>query len=394
MSFPEDPRVAESKNVPVRDVLAKLKIHNLTERSGEFFGPCPLCGSEGHNPKSGPCDRFNVNIHTKKFLCRQCGIKGGDPAALVMAVAGKSFPEALEVLCGELSADIDPEEAERRRLKAEKSAKAAEKRQNRWRQSRIDDARRFYARGVPGSRGVVGAYLRARGLPLDEIPTALKFLLDHPYVKKIDGANVVLHRGPCMIAPIVDWQTGEVMAVHQTWVDREPPHGKAMISHLDVDYPAKLVCGSKQGNFIPLITPEGADTLVVGEGIETTLSAYYARPSDLQDAAFWCGVDLGNMAGKMLKVPGQQWSGLPDMNPEFDAFLPPPWVKREIYIEDGDSNAKRTRALMECGLRRAQAQRPGLIAELMPGVRGFDLNDVLNGKHKKNTEGQGDDGRN
>ena len=246
---------------------------------------------------------------------------------------------------------------------------------------------------MAGSRGIVGAYLRARGLPLDEVPTPLKFLLDHPYVKKIDGANVTLHRGPCMIAPIVDWQTGAIMAVHQTWVDIAPPHGKARITYEGVDYPAKLVCGSKQGNFIPLITPENADTLVVGEGIETTLSAYYARPAELENAAFWCGVDRGNMAGKMLKVPGQMWSGLPDLNPEFDAFLPPPWVRREIYIEDGDSNPKQTRALMQCGLRRAQALRPGLRAELMPGVPGFDLNDVLNRKHKETIEGQGDDGR-
>jgi len=394
MSFPDDPRVAEAKLVSVKDVLDKLQIYNLTQKSGEFFGPCPLCGSEGHNSKTGPCDRFNVNIHSKKFLCRKCGLKGGDQIAMITEIAGKTFPEALAILCGELSADIDPEEADRRRLQAEKKAREQQKRNNRWRLRRIDEARRLYMRGIPGWRGVVGTYLRARGLPLDEIPSPLKFLLNHPYVKKIDREYVTLQCGPCMIAPIVDWQTGDVMAVHQTWIDIDPPHGKARISYKGEAYPSKLVCGSKQGNFIPLITPEGADTLVVGEGIETSLSAYIGLPDDLKNAAVWCGVDRGNMAGKMLKEPGVRWSGQPDMNPEYDAFLPPPWVKRLIYIEDGDSNAKQTRAMMLCGLRRAQALRPGLCIELVPGVSGFDMNDVLNGKHNKNTEGQGGDGRN
>lgn len=393
MSFPEDPRIAEAKLIPVKEVLDKLKIYNLTERSGEFFGPCPLCGSEGHNPKSGPPDRFAVNTHSKKYLCRQCDMKGGDQIQLVRDVTNATFPEALAILCGELSANIDPEEAERRKLTAEKKAKEAEKRSNRWRQRRIDEARRFDARGVPGSRGVVGAYLRARGLPLEEIPAPLKFLLNHPYEKKFGKQTITLHQGPCMILAIVDWRTGHVMAVHQTWVDINPPHGKARIVYKGEEYPSKLVCGSKQGNFAPLITPPGADTLVVGEGIETTLSAYIARSPELANAAYWCGVDRGNMAGKMLKEKGVKWSGKPDMNPDFDFFVPPPWVKRLIYIEDGDSNPKQTRALMLCGLRRAQALRPGLIAELVPGVTGFDMNDVLNGKHKENTEGQGDDGR-
>lgn len=391
MSFPEDPRIADAKDLPVREVLAKLQIYNLTERSGEFFGPCPLCRDEGHNPKSGPCDRFNVNMHSKKFLCRRCGIRGGDQIALVMEVTGKTFPEALTLLCGEKPIDIDPAEAERRRQEVEKKAKAEERRQNKWRQERIATARRLWDRGIPGFRGVVGAYLRARGLPLEEIPGALKFLLDHPYVKKIKGQYVTLHRGPCMIAPIIDWQTEEVMAVHQTWVDIDPPHGKARIVHEGEEYPSKLVCGSKQGNFIPLITPDSADTMVVAEGIENTLAAYLARPAELENAAFWCGVDRGNMAGKMLKVEGKRWSGLPDMNPDNPAFLPPPWVERLIYIEDGDSDPKQTRALMNCGMRRARALRPGLIAELVPGVPGFDMTDVLNGKHRQTTEGQGDD---
>jgi hypothetical protein len=391
MSFPPDYRIEEAKQIPVRDVLEKLRIYGLSERSGEFTGPCPACGDTGHDPKKGPCDRFNVNKSSKKFLCRQCGIRGGDQIALVREVTQCSFNEALTFLCGELQLDIDPQEAERRKRVAEEKTRREQQRANRWRQERINDARLIMSRAIDGSRGVVGAYLRARGLSLDEVPGPLKFLLDHPYVKKIGGEYVVLHRGPCMIAPIIDWQTGLVMAVHQTWVDINPPHGKAQIVYQGEEYPSKLVCGSKQGNSIPLITPEGADTLVASEGIENTLAAYLGRTPDLEGAAFWAGVDLGNMSGKMLKVDGQKWSGLPDMNPDHPAFCPPPWVKRLIYVEDGDSNPKKTRAQMLCGLRRAQALRPGLRAELVPGIRGFDMTDVLNGQHKKETKGQTDE---
>jgi len=393
MNFPDDPRVAEAKRIPVRQVLDKLRIYNLTLRGGEYYGPCPLCGTEGHRPKSGPPDRFNVNVHSKAYLCRKCGIGGGDQIALVRSVTRISFPEALEFLCGELSVDIDPAEAQKRIEIAEKQAKQDEDRQNIYRQRRREEARRFYARSIPGYRGVVGAYLRARGLPLGQIPSPLRFLLDHPYIKKIGGQSVTMHCGPCMIAPIIDWQTDAVMAVHQTWVDINPPHGKALISYQGETYPSKLVRGSKQGNFIPLITPEGTDTLVVGEGIETTLSAYHAQPSGLEHAAYWCGVNRGNMAGKMLKVKGQKYSGLPDLSAE-DVFVPPPWVKRLIYIEDGDSAAIQTRAMMECGLRRARHLRPGLQTEIVPTPGGFDLNDVLNGKHHQDQEGQGHDGRN
>ncbi|MCD1621261.1 hypothetical protein K7H20_24815, partial [Salipiger manganoxidans] len=79
-----------------------------------------------------------------------------------------------------------------------------------------------------------------------------------------------VHRGPCMIAGVLD-AGGGLTAVHQTWVDPEPPHGKARITWQGTPMPAKMVRGSKKGAAIRLCTPEGADTLVMGEGIETTL---------------------------------------------------------------------------------------------------------------------------
>lgn len=65
----------------------------------------------------------------------------------------------------------------------------------------------------------------------------------------------------------------------------------------------------------------------LGEGIETTLSAMVARP--YENAAYWAGVDLGNMSGRMLSVKGIQHSGIPEMEDD-QAFVPPAY-RNEKY---------------------------------------------------------------
>jgi hypothetical protein len=114
----------------------------------------------------------------------------------------------------------------------------------------------------------------------------------------------------------------------------------------------------------------------MGEGIETTLTAFAVNA--VPNAAYWAGVDLGNMAGHMLKVEGVRYSGLPDMSDE-KAFVPPQWVKRLIFIQDGDSEPNMTLAKLECGLRRAMELRPGLVGQIVSAGSGVDLNDVLRG---------------
>jgi hypothetical protein len=136
-----------------------------------------------------------------------------------------------------------------------------------------------------------------------------------------------------------------------------------------------MVRGSKKGGAIRLHTPLDSDTLIMGEGIETTLTALAASP--VEGAAYWAGVDLGNMSGRMRKVQGSRHSGVPDMA-DADAFVPPPWVRRLIFIQDGDSDPKATRAKLESGLRRAMARVVGLKGQIVHAGAGVDLNDVLN----------------
>lgn len=368
MGYQEDPRLTEAKAIPMKDLAGRLGIAGLRPIAGELIGPCPLCGGR---------DRFGINLRSNMFLCRKCDLRGGDQIALVMGVLNLGFKEALRWTCGDKPAQLDQAEIQRRRARAADADRKQKAAQDRFRRKAISDARAIWGGARPGHLGVVPAYLRARGIDPSRLPAGvpevLRFTLNHGYVKRIDGETITMHSGPCMIAEIRG-PGGAVMAVHQTWIDPDPPHGKAKICFWGEAQPVKLVRGSKKGGVICLHTPDDADTLVMGEGIETTLSAAMVQP--YRNAAYWAGVDLGNMSGRMQRGKGLKYAGLPDMS-DREAFVPPKWVRRLVFIMDGDSEPRMTRAKLESGLRRAMALRPGLKGQIVQAGDGVDLNDVL-----------------
>ncbi|MGB0901177.1 DUF7146 domain-containing protein [Halocynthiibacter sp.] len=370
MDYQDDPRLLEVKAIPMVEMIDRLGIVGLKSMGQERIGPCPLCGGR---------DRFAINIQSSAFLCRKCGIAGGDQVGLVMAVLGLDFKGALTAMCGNAPAEIDPAEMERRRAKAAEADRKQKQQQEDYRRRSIEVALGTWNSAENGHDGLVPAYLAARGIDVDDLPIgmpdALRFIDDHPYVKKINGKNEVVHRGPCMIAGILN-PRDELTAVHQTWIDPQALHGKASITWHGEDMPAKMVRGSKKSGAIRLSEPKGFDTLVMGEGIETTLTAMLAVP--FPGAAYWAGVDLGNMSGKMQKIKGQRYSGLPDMD-DLDAFVPPPWVKRLYFIMDGDSEPNMTHAKLMSGLLRAMTVVPGLRGGIVKAGPGVDLNDMLVG---------------
>jgi len=361
----DDPRLAEAKAMPIREVVDRLGIDGLRPAGAELVGPCPLCGGT---------DRFGVNLRSHRFLCRRCGIAGGDTVALVMAVEGLGFRAALDWLCGP-AREIDPAERARRDALARKAEEERAAEAQRYRDLAMRDARTIWARAVRDDGDRLRAYFAARGLSgLDPARLdAIRVLPDHPYVRKIGGQLVTLHRGPCMVARI-DGPGADCVAVHQTWLAADG-RGKARIRHGGKDYPAKMVRGAKRGGVIRLSDPcPGWAVLVMGEGIETTLTAMLARV--FPDASYWAGVDLGNISGRMARVEGVKWSGLPDMD-DAEAFVPPPWVRRLVLIEDGDSHPAMTRAKLLSGARRAMRLRPGLKAQIVRAGDGVDLNDLV-----------------
>ncbi|MEM1429092.1 MAG: hypothetical protein AAGG09_06520 [Pseudomonadota bacterium] len=375
-----DTRLAESKAVPMEDVLARLGITWLRGHGAERVGPCPVCG--GHEKRDS--DRFAVNLRSHLALCRQCGLRAGDQVGLVQAVLGIGFREALKWLMGEADVSFDPQEIERRRARARKAAQKQAEEEERHRRSAIAHAERIWRAAEPATSPVLRAYLIGRGFHpsvANNLYKTVRFIGDHPYVRKLGGSNVTLHRGPAMIARIAT-RDAPVSAVHMTWIDPTNPGQKAVISERSDDnggklWPAKLVRGSAKGGVIAL-NDRRAGPIVLAEGIETTLTAL--QRDYVEGAAYWCGVSLGNIGDPMQRVPGLRWSGIPDMS-DRRALVMPDWCTHLMLIEDGDSDPKMTRAKLESGARRSMARVPGLTAQIVPAGKGVDLNDLIRPKH-------------
>ena len=371
-------RLDEARALPIADVVDRLGLDRLKRSGGELVGPCPKCGGR---------DRFGVHVRDGVWNCRRCD-QGGDGIGLVRHVLACDFAAALAWLVGEREVELDPEEARHRREATERRRRQSEERAREERARAIAEARRIWrdARAAEGSD--VDLYLARRGLNLGSdvlwvLPRCLRFAPDRPYWRRVGDDAREWHRGPAMIAA-VQGPDDRLCAVHQTWIDLDQPSGKARIVVAGEEQPAKLVCGSKKGGAIRLLTPPGAEVLVMGEGIETTLSAAIAEA--VPGAAYWAGVDLGNMAGRRKLGEGLKYAGLPEMN-DLDAFVPPAWVRRLIYIQDGDSDPRLTRAKLESGLRRAMLLRPGLVGQIVHAGEGVDLNDVLVGEPAPAPEG-------
>ncbi len=366
--YPDDPRVAEAKAMPIQQVVDLLGLVNLKRTGHELVGPCPRCGGS---------DRFGVNLRKGLFQCRRCEAKG-DGIALVMWDRQIDFPAALTWLCGSSEGITAAERAERI-AKAAAASKRSEAYAEKKRREAIAAARAIWRQGLPSDGTPVTAYLARRGIVLTAVPRCLRFHPALPFtVRDAESKGWrEIHRGPAMLAA-VQQPNGQALAVHRTWLDLEQPKGKASIIDpaTGASEQAKKVLGSKKGGAIRLTGDLKSETLVMGEGIETTLSAMVAGV--YATAMFWAGVDLGNMAGQMARGPGLKHSGVPDLSDE-QAFVPPPWVLRLIFVQDGDSDQKDTRAKLESGLRRAMALRPGLQGQIVAAPNGFDLNDVLMG---------------
>jgi hypothetical protein len=367
----DDPRLAEAKLLPIMDVAERLGVPDLKRGGREWIGPCPKCGGR---------DRFGINPDKGVWNCRHCG--AGDGIGLVQHVLGCDFRAALSWLMGEAAVDLDPVEAARRRAEAARKEAARRAASEKARARAIAQARDIWTGCQPAAGSPVSHYLRLRGLPdwiADAPPPALRFHPALPYmVPAGDGRSYVeIHRGPAMVAGCLDRQ-GHLTSVHRTWLDLTRAKGKARIRHNGEDMPAKKIWGSKKGTAIRL-THARADaftTLVMGEGIETTLTA---RAADAYPAAaYWAGVDLGNMSGqRLIRGDGMKFAGIPDLE-DRAAFLPPPWVEWLVFIQDGDSDPQLTRAKLLAGLRRAKAHSRRLQRiSIVHAGEGRDLNDLV-----------------
>lgn len=365
--------------------------------SSEMVGACP---AEGMGD-----DRFSINTRTGAWQCRRCGVGGHDVIHLVMWSENRKFVDALERITGQRpDREVSPAELAEQRRRADEDQAKRDKASAEFREKARKAGFAIWEKSVrpdwdADRPGPVARYLEKRGIPVAKLLSAapagpvLHEIKLHPWREEISGPDdsrkywTTMAETGAMIA-CVQLADGRFGAVHQTWIDTDQPKGRLVLpdDEKGKPRPTKKVLGAKKGGAIRLYTPPAPKRIVMGEGIETTLTAMaHAFESD---TAYWAGVDLGNMSGRAYRgTDGKLDHGLPDLD-DRECFLPPEWCEELIYLADGDDVDNKTIAKVERGLLRAQALRqlaidaggkvPVLgIAYVPPLEPGKDLNDLV-----------------
>lgn len=189
-------------------------------------------------------------------------------------------------------------------------------------------ALKIWKESVPATNTLVETYLASRGFTIP-IPPSLRF---HSKLKHLPSGKTY----PCMVALITHGIEETPMAIQRTYLARDGK-GKAPIE------PNRMMLGCSRGGAIRLEEPD--DFLMVGEGIETSLSATAAtgKPS-------WAGASASGLA--TLELPKS--------------------VKEVTILADGDKRGEEV--AQKCARRWTQEERKVNIAR---PPQGKDFNDLL-----------------
>jgi DNA primase len=197
---------------------------------------------------------------------------------------------------------------------------------------RIDRARALYGRAVPAVGTPAEHYLRSRSIMLPP-PECLHFLRHCPHR---NGRYYA-----AMVAPIVN-VAGEQIGLHKTYL-RPDGSGKANLPKPE----QRETCGPFKGGAIRLAPHRASAELLVGEGIEPTLSAM-----------------------QLFGLPG--WAAI--CAPGIEAVELPSQVRAVAIVVDNDENHVGQRASLLAFERWIAEGRAVRI--LLPSNPG-DFNDIL-----------------
>ena len=215
-----------------------------------------------------------------------------------------------------------------------KSVTGPSKPQTEWdADKRSEIALSIWRAAIPAQGTLVETYLMSRGIR-PPVPPALRF---HPELKHREGG-----KWPAMVALVTRGIDDKALAIHRTFLARDGD-GKARVQ------PQKMMLGPCRAGAVRLAPV--SDRLMVGEGIETCLSAMQAT---------------GLPAWVALST-----SGL--MSLDF-----PPEVQHVIVLEDGEQagqNAARKAA--------SRWKREGRRVRIAQPTKGMDFNDMLMGRAPK-----------
>ena len=193
---------------------------------------------------------------------------------------------------------------------------------------RIAVARRIWDAAHDARRSPVAAYLAGRGITVDP-PPSLRWA---PALRRPDGTN-----GPAMIARI-DSIDGELIGIARTWLARDAAGNWRRRD--------RAMLGRVTGG--PVRLASAAETLLIGEGIETTLA----------------GIEATGLPG---------WAALSTSG--MVALILPPAVRSVVILADHDANGAGERAarIAETHWRR-EGRR---VSVWMSPRSGEDANDCL-----------------
>jgi hypothetical protein len=197
----------------------------------------------------------------------------------------------------------------------------------RWRTHAVHN---IWARSKPAAGTLVETYLRSRCITITPPPS----LRLNPSLKHQSGVYL-----PAMVAAVQDCD-GKIVAVHRTFLAADGTD-KANVE------PNKMMLGPVAGGAVRFA--KTAETLTVGEGIETMLSIAQARP----ELAVWAALSTSGL--RALQLPEQ--------------------VRKVFVCADGDKPGED--AARAAGLRFIREGRKALIVR--PGA-GWDFNDLLRGE--------------
>ena len=183
---------------------------------------------------------------------------------------------------------------------------------------------------MPAVGTLVETYLKARGISIP-VPSSLRF---HPRLKHRSGSE-----WPAMVGLVM--RGSDLVAIHRTFLARDGT-GKAPVD------PQKMMLGPCRGGAVRLADADAV--LMVGEGIETCLSAMQAT---------------GYPAWAALSAPGLRALELPM----------PASATEVIILADGDAAGEA--AARDCAGRW---KREGHRVRIARPPRGLDFNNLLLGE--------------
>jgi putative DNA primase/helicase len=198
---------------------------------------------------------------------------------------------------------------------------------------RVQHALKIWKETEPAAGTLVQRYLQSRRINASP-PEVLRF---HPALKHWPTGQVY----PAMIALVTDGRSGDPIGIHRTYLSLDGM-AKAQVR------PNKMMLGRAGGGAVRLRS--GDAPLLIGEGIETSLSAMQAT---------------GNSTWAALSTSGVRALDLPDA------------VQEVVLIPDGDDAGMG--AAQQAAIRWA---RQGRVVKVAPAPRNSDFNDLLSGRRE------------